>query len=68
MRCPLTLKANFYVESGIEVVGMDCLKEECGQYDEANNCCAPIALNQNLVAIGNVLGTVAKGLTLLRPK
>lgn len=64
MYCPI-LSTNHKDPNIIYVGGtplIDCLKEECGQYDQANQCCAPVALNQTMVAIGNTLGEIVNQL------
>ena len=60
MKCPLKTQANIYGERITITGSIDCIKEECGQFDQANQSCTPVALNQNLVTIGNTLGELVK--------
>ena len=59
MKCPLMLKSWQGAPKKKMFQPLDCLQSGCGWYDQANNCCSVVALNQNLVAIGNVLGKLA---------
>jgi len=66
MKCPLMGLGNWPTGHKLEFVLADCLREKCAWWDPANGCCAPIALNQILVAIGNVLGRIHTELTSLK--
>jgi len=48
MKCPLTINARFYTGPGVEVVGGDCLKEECAWWMNGDTICAIPALAANL--------------------
>lgn len=62
MKCPLKFIGEYGFGQVQEEHGFDCHEEKCGQYDQANRCCAPVALNQILVAIGNTLGEIVNQL------
>ena len=57
MKCPILIKVTKKWFRPPIYEPMECLKEECAWWDEAHECCATIALNQTMVAIGNVLGS-----------
>ncbi len=60
MKCPQMFMKWDSSEAKVSFEPMVCIQKECGQYDQTNQCCAPVALNQNLVAIGNTLGELVK--------
>lgn len=62
MKCPLTISARFYTGPGVEVVGGNCIKEECAWWYEGDQCCALTNLARDstlilleLIAIKNKL-------------
>ena len=63
MKCPRLTSEYVWPSGGKEVELDECIKQECGLYDPANQCCAPVALNQIMVAIGNTLGELLKEVT-----
>ncbi len=58
MKCALIMSEWTSTPTSESFEPRECLKAECGQYDQVNECCAPVALNQTMVAIGNVLGAL----------
>lgn len=56
MKCPILSTPPPRTAFTEHFADVDCLGAECGWYDQANGCCSTVALNQNLVAIGNLLG------------
>ncbi len=68
MKCPL-LNAEVRGEEKHAIsTYSDCLKEECAWWDKAGVCCSVLRLPYVLDWVNASLLTIAKELTMLRPK
>jgi len=59
MMCPLTISARFYTGPGVEVVGGDCLKEQCAWWSPGKEHCAVFHIAASLYALGEMLEKIA---------
>lgn len=62
MKCPLTLKAQFYAGPGVLTAGSDCLLEECAVWDKELACCPIITLSLRLGTLIEVLKAIGESM------
>jgi len=58
MKCPLFILTDTRAQLGEETEIGECIKEDCGAWEGAIECCSIVALAKVMVAIGNTLGRI----------
>ena len=62
MKCPQIHTGKLTFSGTWENTPIDCLREECGQWDESTELCSRVAEVRILTAIGDVLGRISDNL------
>lgn len=68
MKCPILINAYGKYLPEVALEKGNCLRKECGLFDQNGNRCSILEISRLLQAAGSTLGTIAKELTMLRPK